>query len=562
MASVTQELTQICEETGWNSVDYQLEAVKKHISILEINHFSVDTTITGLGKTVVSLLTFAYLGYKRLLVVCPVNVMDKWEAAIQKFPQFEHRFEVVSYSTLRGAKSPKYDLGEWYPLRNGLLERMDDEETTVDARGRESVKKLVEFRATEELENRIERGMGVIFDEFHNMKNDSHQADAGSAVIKCVMGSEAGKSRMMFLSFTPADKEVHCVNFFRNLGVYTEKKLFDNSFGRGQRFLGLQEIHDYVEAVNPEAAGLIFDQYNNHFDSNKGKEYVLQYYTALMEVTSTAIPIRHFFVMLEKCKVDYYNGYFWLDTQQENDEILRIGDGIQLIVREMENGKIEGLLGLLTDLLVRLECAMVPVFARLVEQKLRENPHCKVVVAMNYLQSSGKELLRRLIENGVPEDILAMYNGEMQRSERMKAMKAFQTPDDEIRCLICTTASVKEGVDLHDTDGRYPRVALISPTYIFTYLVQMLGRVVRHGIKSPNTEVIVVYPLAVKGNTAYRMMHRIFSSLIKKSGVLRATLSQDCDISQITSLPDHFVDKIPVNECPFGVVTNTETKDY
>ena len=62
---------------------------------------------------------------------------------------------------------------------------------------------------------------------------------------------------------------------------------------------------------------------------------------------------------------------------------------------------------------------------------------------------------------------------------------------DRTRVVLCMIQAGGVGLSLHDIHGRFPRVALICPTYSATELRQALGRIHRASAKSPAQQLIV-----------------------------------------------------------------------
>jgi hypothetical protein len=63
--------------------------------------------------------------------------------------------------------------------------------------------------------------------------------------------------------------------------------------------------------------------------------------------------------------------------------------------------------------------------------------------------------------------------------------------DGAISVLILQSAAGSASIDLHDTVGGRPRMTFISPTYHAETMIQMLGRAVRFGAKTPVIQRIV-----------------------------------------------------------------------
>ena len=73
--------------------------------------------------------------------------------------------------------------------------------------------------------------------------------------------------------------------------------------------------------------------------------------------------------------------------------------------------------------------------------------------------------------------------------ERRGCIDSFQ--NDKARVIIGITQACREGLNLHDVNGKYPRVSLIMPTPSPYDLKQVLGRVHRAGGKSKSLQWII-----------------------------------------------------------------------
>lgn len=121
--------------------------------------------------------------------------------------------------------------------------------------------------------------------------------------------------------------------------------------------------------------------------------------------------------------------------------------------------KVDGLASMVTDLVEEGSSVVVFVSFRETLSKLRDKLGC----------------------GGV-------YGGQSE-DERQAAIAAFQR--DEARVLICNVVAGSSGISLHDINGRYPRVSLITPTFHAVDLRQCLGRVHRAGGKSKSIQKLV-----------------------------------------------------------------------
>ena len=75
-----------------------------------------------------------------------------------------------------------------------------------------------------------------------------------------------------------------------------------------------------------------------------------------------------------------------------------------------------------------------------------------------------------------------VLTGKQDKEERVRVVDEFQ--NNAIRMLITTIPVGGVSLSLHDLNGNFPRVSLISPSYNATEFIQVLGRTVRGGGKS------------------------------------------------------------------------------
>ena len=75
-----------------------------------------------------------------------------------------------------------------------------------------------------------------------------------------------------------------------------------------------------------------------------------------------------------------------------------------------------------------------------------------------------------------------VIDGRVPQTERRKTQDSFQKND--LRAVIVQIAAGGQSIDLHDLDGRFPRVALLCPQFSGTVEEQAIGRICRVGAKS------------------------------------------------------------------------------
>jgi superfamily II DNA or RNA helicase len=127
----------------------------------------------------------------------------------------------------------------------------------------------------------------------------------------------------------------------------------------------------------------------------------------------------------------------------------------------------------------KVELLKIPIFVELIEEALESN--MSIVVFLNF-EDSIKALCERFDTNCV-------IKGSNTDEERQKNIDDFQA--DKQRLIIVNIQSGGAGLSLHDINGTYPRLALISPCYSAVLMRQATGRVWRDSGKSKSVQKIV-----------------------------------------------------------------------
>ena len=125
------------------------------------------------------------------------------------------------------------------------------------------------------------------------------------------------------------------------------------------------------------------------------------------------------------------------------------------------------------------ELIKVPLFVEMAEDAVQDG--MSAVIFVNFSESV-RALSKRLETNCV-------VWGENKGTERDDNIAAFQ--EDKKRIIIVNIKAGGAGLSLHDLNGNYPRIALISPSPSAVDLRQALGRVWRDGGKTKSLQKIV-----------------------------------------------------------------------
>lgn len=125
------------------------------------------------------------------------------------------------------------------------------------------------------------------------------------------------------------------------------------------------------------------------------------------------------------------------------------------------------------------ELIKVPLFVEMAEDALEDG--MSVVIFVNFSETV-RALSKRLNTNCV-------VWGENKGNERDVHIADFQA--DKKRVIIVNIKAGGAGLSLHDLNGNYPRLSLISPTPSAVDLRQALGRVWRDGGKTKSLQKII-----------------------------------------------------------------------
>lgn len=144
-----------------------------------------------------------------------------------------------------------------------------------------------------------------------------------------------------------------------------------------------------------------------------------------------------------------------------------------------------------------IELLKVPTFVELVEDHIEaEN---SIAIFVNF-EDTVQALSKRLKTN-------CIITGKISEEERNRNIEKFQ--NDEERIIICNIKAGGVGISLHDLNGKYSRISLISPTYSAQDLLQSLGRIHRAGAKSKAIQKIIFCSETIEENICMKVEQKI-----------------------------------------------------
>jgi superfamily II DNA or RNA helicase len=127
----------------------------------------------------------------------------------------------------------------------------------------------------------------------------------------------------------------------------------------------------------------------------------------------------------------------------------------------------------------KTELVKVPLFLDMIEEGLEQG--MSVVLFVNFTETINA-ISSRL-------NTKCVFDGKVDGKIRQQNVDNFQA--DKERVILVNIQSGGAGLSLHDINGKYPRLALISPTWSAVSMRQATGRVWRENAKSKSIQKIV-----------------------------------------------------------------------
>lgn len=468
-------------------------------SILKLHLTAIDLSVMGSGKTHVSshILANGVLQgrWTHSVVVCPHAVADKWRQMRDTFGLPIR--DIIGYEALRGqsGRQPKH----------GLLSRNDEEKKTV-------------FEPTALLAKYLDEGLLLIADEFHHVKNKGTAQQLALAAMGKAIRAKRNSSRIILLSGTPFDKHTHVIAMLNTIGILKSDKMAQYDLASGITVLeGAGEIRDHCARVNPKLTAEILEE-EPFGHGNYARVCYRLWLEVLLPVMTSAMPSPK-----TGNKVSCFNGYHNLSA--DGRKLLDVGIGKLASATNYDektetvasNPRNEGSFGEITRALVMIEKAKAEIFVRRALEELRDHPRKKVVLFFNYSETLYR--VRSEIQRADKSLNILVLTGDIKKAERPAILAAFQQHNTDYRILLCNKKITSEGIDLDDTDGKFPRIGFTSADYDILKSHQIPGRFDRMTSKSDAT-VIVVYGKSGKKETS------ILAAMARKSKVMKENLKK------------------------------------
>lgn len=416
---------------------YQKVHVESIITSLVSYNRALDTSDTGTGKTFTSVCVCKTIGWKPL-IICPKSVIQSWLTVLEIFKcdfygivNYES-FQNCNYYDNEGNKiKAKFLVREQVNVNkfiNDPLGLDQDSDSDTDEKLKYDYK-IVE----EELPDNII----FIFDESHrckNIKTNNGKILFNLAKIKSI--------KILLLSATVVDKPKLFVLTGFVLG------LFDDIM-KGRTFIKKIDMNNPMLHIHKK---------------------IYPEYASRMKIKSDEIKND-----FPECKIEA--------SVHEMDNAVEIQAAYTAIKEATEELKRQEVgscaLAKIIYARQRIELLKIPTFIKLTQEHINEGK--SVAIFVNFTDT--------LLTLSEKLNSKCLIYGEQDIKDRNKNIKDFQA--DNSRIIICNIKSGSAGISLHDLNGNFPRVSIISPTWSAQDLVQALGRIFRAKTQSKVVQKII-----------------------------------------------------------------------
>ena len=381
----------------------------------------LDGSDTGTGKTYTALALCKQLRL-RPFIICPKTIISVWKNVAKYYGVSP--LGIVNYELIKNCKYyDKYDKVVNCPF----LEMYDNDSNQYSWD--------------------LPRNSIIIFDEVHKCKNARTQ---NSKLLMSTKGEEKPRKnkinpKVLMLSATLSDTPKFFHVFGYMLGFYKNIRQANNWI-KGM----LREDHSYIGA-KPKLSAV-----NKNIYPDRGSR---------MRISELGDKFPKNQISADCYHIDKENR----EEVNKSFNIMKLKMGELSKKKDIHNSN-SFVLPEILKARMKIELLKIPIFEELIEEYI-ENGY-NVVVFVNFLETVEK-ISKKF-------NTKCIISGNMSRDNIGKNIKDFQ--ENRTNLIICTVLGA-HGISLHDIHGK-PRVSLISPSFSALDLIQVLGRIVRAGMKS------------------------------------------------------------------------------
>lgn len=462
---------------------WQVDHFKRIVQILSHEYGYLDVSPFGAGKTHVTC-AVAQAFQLNMAVICPKSTVGNWRKWAKTYGI--NLLFIMTYQSLRGQSET---------VNHNLLKIVKGQ-----------------YYATDTFTQCVKSKLLLVFDEYHNLKNENTQLASAHALVKeLVRVVRMGyKARVALLSGTPCVKKESVLSTFKMLGIILSDEPYE--YDRSAKIYKLTGIQEAISKCQQYDSDETLSISCRTVNKNTVKTICFDLYTRILK--------HHLVTAMPKPKIDAKKIGLNYYIQMPPKDVERLKNGLLLFksatnyrheIQEVDYSNINW--GDVTTSRMEIDSAKMPSVCRLASEQLERDPNCKVLIYGRY--NRDKETATRLLAKYNP---LTM-NAQSSENERDAIAARFQEDSNKHRVIVSSSKVGGIGIDLDDKTGKHPRFMYILPSYFFTDQYQATGRIHREGTMS-DAVIYFIYSRAFPYETG------ILNSMAVKSGVLKAMIKE------------------------------------
>jgi superfamily II DNA or RNA helicase len=145
----------------------------------------------------------------------------------------------------------------------------------------------------------------------------------------------------------------------------------------------------------------------------------------------------------------------------------------------------------------KVELIKVPLFVEMIEEAIEEGFSVALFVNFTDTLTAIAERLKTT----------CIFDGKTSDKVRDRNVELFQ--EDKERVILVNIQSGGAGLSLHDLNGNFPRMSIISPTFSPIFMRQTLGRIWRDDAKTKSIQRIVCVANTVEENVCRNVQQKL-----------------------------------------------------
>lgn len=488
----------ISDEIKTKLLAYQIDHTANIIYSLRTYNRALDSSDTGTGKTFSSIAACITMNLKPL-IICPKSVITSWKNVLNHFDA--DYYGVTNYESMqnvkmftKGSKNDKVLCP--YVKRIEVKEDAKDKDNKDNKNSKNNknskddtnkkkshdykIKKSGKKDKVFEIENtkivpdediaytyvwqNLPNDIVIIFDEAHRCKNPRTL----NSVLLYTLAKTTTK--ILMLSATVSDKPENFALCGYVLGLYSNIRNANNWMNSGGKEYDnvVSYIHD---TIYPEyASRMRIRELGKLFPDNQ---------------------------IVASC--------YDMDNAEEIQKQYKL---IEQEVERLKNAEESSgcVLAAILYARMKIEMCKVPTYIEEAKKFLEEGN--SVAIFVNFTQTL-KTIADELKTN-------CTIHGQQTMEERTKAIDDFNS--DKSHIIVCNSKSGNCGISLHDQNGNFPRISIISPSWSAQDILQTLGRVHRANGKTAVRQRIIFCKDTIEEQICKNMVEKIQNIALLNDG--------------------------------------------